>query len=597
MPAAGLRPPTPGCSLMDMITESLLDQFSKEQELTLPKDQRFEHFAAYITVRRQHGETFDTDDVVTGKGGDTGIDGFAALVNGNLVTTVDDLDEIAESAAYLDVVFVFVQAVQTSSFDGMKIGNFGYGVLDFFSYAPKLKRNDKIDDAAVLMRAIYKRAAKFKRGNPACKLYYVTTGKWEDDANLVARKDTVIADLAATNLFSAVDFYPVGATGIQKLYAQAKNAIARDFTFQNRTVVPVIAGVKDAYLGLIPATEALKILTDDDGEIIKSIFYDNVRDWQDFNAVNDEIRKTLKSADASRFVLMNNGITIIARHLQPTGNTFHIEDFQIVNGCQTSHVLFEVAREQTINDAVMIPLRLISTQDEEVTNAIIRATNRQTEVKAEQFFAITEFPRRLEAFFKAFPSEAKRLYYERRSRQYDSLSIEKTRIVTQANLTRAFAAIFLSDPHSVTRSYKLIRAKIGDEIFGANHKLDPYYVAAYALYKLEYLFRNHKLDARYKPARYHILFAVRLLINPAPLAPMNSNSIEKYSESLEAVLWDGAKADEVFSNAVAAIDQASGGTLNRDAIRTVAFTAEVMKACGVTKPGSPAHKVEGNPLE
>jgi hypothetical protein len=38
--------------------------------------------------------------------------------------------------------------------------------------------------------------------------------------------------------------------------------------------------------------------------------------------------------------LMNNGVTIIARHLQPTGNRFHIEDFQIVNGCQTSLCCF-----------------------------------------------------------------------------------------------------------------------------------------------------------------------------------------------------------------------------------------------------------------
>ena len=164
---------------MDMITDALLAEFSKEQELAgLPKDQRFEHFAAYITVRRQHGETFSTGDVVTGKGGDTGIDAFAAIVNGTLVPNVDELEEVAESSAHLDVAFVFVQAAQSPSFDVAKIGNFGYGVLDFFADAPKLKRNDSIEDAAALMRAIYGRAAQFKRGNPSCKLYYVTTGKW-----------------------------------------------------------------------------------------------------------------------------------------------------------------------------------------------------------------------------------------------------------------------------------------------------------------------------------------------------------------------------------------------------------------------------------
>src|SRR5437879_6520615 len=57
---------------MDMITESLLAEFSKEQELmSYDKDDRFEHFAAFITVRRHHSETFDTSELVIGKGDDT----------------------------------------------------------------------------------------------------------------------------------------------------------------------------------------------------------------------------------------------------------------------------------------------------------------------------------------------------------------------------------------------------------------------------------------------------------------------------------------------------------------------------------------------
>ena len=48
---------------MDMNTESLLEEFSKEQEsMSLKTDQRFEHFASCIAVRRQHTGTFDTDE-------------------------------------------------------------------------------------------------------------------------------------------------------------------------------------------------------------------------------------------------------------------------------------------------------------------------------------------------------------------------------------------------------------------------------------------------------------------------------------------------------------------------------------------------------
>ena len=60
--------------------------------------------------------------------------------------------------------------------------------------------------------------------------------------------------------------------------------------------------------------------------------------------------------------------------------------------------------------------------------------------------------------------------------------------------------MFLGEPHTVARSYKTIRSKLGDEIFRKNHQLMPYYVAAFALYKLEYLFRSRKDSGRYKVA-------------------------------------------------------------------------------------------------
>ena len=153
----------------------------------------------------------------------------------------------------------------------------------------------------------------------------------------------------------------------------------------------------------------------------KRQFYDNVRDWQDFNAVNSEMRGTLDDATSrSRFALMNNGVTIIAKTLRATANRFYIEDYQIVNGCQTSHVLFD--RKEALDSTVMVPLRLIATKDDDVIASIIVATNRQTEVREEQLLALSSFQKKLEAFFSSF-DEAQRLYYERRSRQYHSVCL------------------------------------------------------------------------------------------------------------------------------------------------------------------------------
>jgi hypothetical protein len=384
---------------MDRITESLLSEFSTEHDLChLPEDQRFEHFAGFITVRRQHAETFDTAEIVTGSGGDTGIDAIAILVNGILISDTEAFEEHASRSSSLDVQFIFVQAERSSSFESAKIGQFQFGVLDFFKDKPALVQNAAVKEAATVMSSIYDKSSKFKRGNPVCRLFYVTTGRWQNDQVLEARRAAAVADLQATGLFREVEFQCIGADGVQKLYSQTKNAISREFLFNERTVVPEIAGVSEAYLGFVSAPIFLSIVTDENKEIVKSLFYDNVRDWENYNPVNDEIRETLESPHKARFVLMNNGVTIIARTIRPTGNRFYIEDFQIVNGCQTSHVLAD--QKAHTDESVMIPLRLIGTQDEDVIRSIIHATNRQTEVRPEQFFALTDFAKKLELFFQ-----------------------------------------------------------------------------------------------------------------------------------------------------------------------------------------------------
>jgi len=559
---------------MDRITESLLDEFSKEHDISgLAQDKRFEHFASYVTVRRQYSETFDTEEIVTGAGGDIGIDAIAIIVNGSLVTDLDSLKEITAESDHLDVMFLFVQASRSAGFETTKIGNFSFGVVDFFSAQPKLPRNGAVKEAAAIMTTIYANSGKFKRGNPSCRLYYVTTGRWTGEAALEARRKAAEDDLRNTILFRDVEFSCVGADGIQRLYSQTKNAIAREFTFSNRTVAPEIAGVTQAYLGFISALEFISIIRDEDGDIIHSIFYDNVRDWQGENAVNTEIGGTLTSDHKSRFALMNNGVTVIARNLQLTGNKFHIEDFQIVNGCQTSHVLFN--QRDHVDSAVMIPIRLISTQDEGVVESIIRATNRQTEVRAEQFFAVTEFAKQLEAFFQTF-ANGRKLFYERRSRQYDRLDIERTRIVTPRNMIRAFASMFLNEPHRTTRNYARLLDRVGTDIFAQGHRPEPYYVAAFTLYKLEFLFRTSRLDPKYKPSRYHVLLAARLLANPVPMPKMNAHDMEKYCKAITDILWDADGADKLLAKAAAAVETAAGGDLSGDNVRTQKFTEELV---------------------
>jgi hypothetical protein len=383
-------------SPMDRITKSLLEDFCREHELTgLSEDKQFEHFAAFLCMSRYLSEAFDTSEIVVGAGGDTALDSIGIVVNGALVTERDAIEDMAKRNNYLEVEFIFVQAERSSAFETAKIGQVGFGVKDFFSEDPQLVRNDLVTEAAKISGEIYRRSGLFKKGRPSCRIYYVTTGKWTGDRNLEARRQGTIEDLSNENIFNEVEFIPVGADLIQKWDQETKNAISRDFNFERRTVMPEIPGVKEAYLGILPGSEFLRLVQDESGAIIRSIFYDNVRDWQDYsNPVNRGIRQTMEDSSLrTRFALMNNGITIIAKSLRATGNRITVDDYQIVNGCQTSHVLHD--QRAVVDDTVMVPIRVIATQDEDVIASIIKATNRQTYVDEEQLLALSDFQKKL----------------------------------------------------------------------------------------------------------------------------------------------------------------------------------------------------------
>lgn len=577
---------------MDRITERYLAEFSAEHDMgDLDEAKRFEHLSCFAIVKQHHNIHFDTEDVVTGdgaynhngndgNGSDTGIDGIAILVNGSLITDVESLTQYSIETASLDVQFIFIQTERSPNFSAAKIGTFGTGVMDFFSEKPRLGRNSKVAAAAEIQAAIYEMSPKFDRGNPSCKLYYVTNGKWQDDSTLQARIEIAKDDLKNTVLFSTVDYVPIDAAKLQVLYRQTRNAVSKTFNFPNKIPVGDVSGVKDAYIGFLPSTEFVKVITRDSGEMLPGLFDSNVRDWYGYNEVNKEILSTLKSNANDMFVLMNNGITLIARKLVPSGNRLTIADFQIVNGCQTSHVLFD--NRHLLTDKVMVPVRIISTEDEGIIESIVRATNRQTEVKDEQFFALQEFPKQLEQYFQSFEDPSKRLYYERRTCQYDRMpAIEKTRVITEANVVRSFASIFLDEAHRTTRNYKSIRDKVSKEIFAKGHKIEPYYLAALMFYRLDTLFRGRKLEAKYKPARFHIMMAAHILANPGPAPKMHANAMEAYCNALLIKLWDQAESEKLLLEAADIVSKAAQNDFQRDNIRTEPFTKKVKMALAV----------------
>ena len=168
------------------------------------------------------------------------------------------------------------------------------------------------------------------------------------------------------------------------------------------------------------------------GDIRSALFHENVRAFQGYDAdstgnkigVNAEIRHTLRD-DATRpdFPVLNNGITIVARNLSVVGDQFTMHDFQIVNGCQTSYVLFD--EQARLTPDTYVTLRIIGARDEGLISRIVKATNRQINLSRDELSVRDEAHKLIERFFSAQP-DPRKLYYERRPKQYVTKPIERT---------------------------------------------------------------------------------------------------------------------------------------------------------------------------
>lgn len=537
---------------MDRIIQSYMESFLKSQQIE-EKDQskQFEMFAAYCAVEQQYTETYNLSDIVIGDGGDCGIDAIAIIVNGTMINSKEEIDDILEINKKLsEISFIFVQAKTTSGFDYGEMGTFGAGVKDFFSDKPQMVRNDAINEKSEIVEYIFSKATYIKQ-MPVCYLYYITTGKWINDQNCVSRINIAKNDLDDMSIFSEVHYVPVGSDMLQKYYRNTIDVVETEIDFPDKILLPDIPEVTQSYLGFIGYEEYLKLIVGDNGEIRKSVFYDNVRDYQGENDVNNEMAETVKK-ESDKFILFNNGVTIICKKLTNLRTKCTLTDYQIVNGCQTSHVLYK--NKEIIEQGLQIPIKLIETSDDETVNKIIKATNRQTQVTNEQLIALNEFHRKLEAFYSTF-SGTSRLYYERRSKQYNyGVDIEKVRIVSISNQIKSVASMFYDKPHLASRFYGRLLSSI-DGIFNDDHQLLPYYTCTYTLFRLDYLFRSKVLPAQYRKFRYFILMLIKYDLAEEKIPEMNANKMNKLCEKILKLVNDNEQLINEVSKVIKLIDK------------------------------------------
>jgi len=536
---------------MDRITRSYLNDFKSDNKIDEDDDARlFEHMVNYTIAERYAEESYEIESLNVGGGGTIGIDGFIILLNHQVIQNEDELNDFIDQHKKCSAIVVFIQTKTSPKFELKEIGNFEFAIQDFISEKQKLKWSDTAKPSIKMLNRLIERTSEL-RDNPACYMFYVTLGKNGNDQNIEVKRESIEKTIGDEGIFSSVKFELFGASEIQSEYKKIGQSHEVTINFESKIVLPELGGVDESYIGIVDASTIVKMMTNESGGILSSIFYDNVRDYQGSNNVNIEISNTLSSEGKDAFVILNNGITVVAEKLSVTRNLMTISNYQIINGCQTSHVLFE--NRNILTNDVKVPLKLIVSSDQDLISKVIRSTNRQTEVKEQDLIAYTNFQKKLEDYYASFP-EPCRLYYERRSKQYKNKGIDHKKIVDKTMQIKAVASMFFNKPDMATRYFGALFNEFKDSLFKDGHEMEPYYTATYSMFKIECLFKKGVINNKYRKIKYHILMMLRHELNPQKCFPFESKKSKQYCENILLYVNDEIKFLDTINRVISKID-------------------------------------------
>lgn len=549
--------------MKDRIINSYITKFVNDNKLdkkSSKESEIFEAFSTYYVVSKLMDGYFEYDDIdgmLVGDANDTGIDAIGIIINGEFFDSLDVLKDFFSNNinkyGEFTVKIVFIQAKKSPKFSSASIRSFGDGIVDILRSEPKLIQNAQIKEKWSMINEIIQHADLFK--SIQGRAYYVTTGDYIEDKNLATAINNVKKSIKGENIFSEFTFLPVDNQKLQKYYRESNIKVKEDINFPNKVTLPEIKGIQQGWYGYLSETEFLKLIEDENHDLRRSLFFDNVRDFIGDNTdANIDIDRTLKSNEPENMVILNNGITIIAQDVKLISTRLILKNYQIVNGCQTSYVIYnnrDIAKKD-----IYIPVKIIITTDKKISDKITVANNRQNAVKDEELLALTEFQRRLEEFFKTYDGE-KRLYYERRSNQYHDSNTVKVKIVSVLTSLRCYSSMFLGIPHIASRWIGRLYKKYSSSVFNEKNSLKAFYTSSFALYKYLFFVRNNVIDKTCRKFKYHILMMMRFyLIDINNIRKDKSMSeIDKECDIINKVLWSKGECKNVMLKMVEIIKE------------------------------------------
>lgn len=408
----------------------ILDKTLEQQKAELAPDisaaRFFEIFTAGQILKDYDLSYEEIVSGIVGDGGNGGVDSLYLFLNGELVQDDTDFSGIRKN---LSIELVIIQAKTSPGFSEAAIDRlkaFTEDLLDLSKDVSSLRSVYNGDVLAIInrFRTMYEAlAARF----PALTVFYCYASKGDVPHPNVVRKAEALKGVVAS-LFSSANtrFEFLGAGELLDLARRAPRATYSLNLAEN----PISSSGAVAFVCLVSLRDYFAFITDESGNLVRSIFESNVRDYQGTTEVNEGIQTTLRDSGGDEFWWLNNGITIIAGRATLSGKTLTVEDPQIVNGLQTSTEVFNHFKlHNTQDEKRNLLVRVVVPPAPESRDRIIKATNSQTQIPVASLRATEKIHRDIEEYLRPHG-----LYYDRRKNFYKNEGKPIERIVSIPNL-------------------------------------------------------------------------------------------------------------------------------------------------------------------
>ena len=536
------------------VIKSQLKNFAQKFSLEKKEEaELFEYFVNYNILyehdcRAFQGSTDILSFISVGSSNDMGIDGIAIKINGELLESPEHLDDLLKRRR-INVEFIFIQSKFQLKFDIGDYQKFLTGVAAFLSDNQLQPVNEKIKRFIEFKNRILFDDDLDWENNPTFRLYYVMLNEEEEYAHVKDAEAQFFENIRNINRYDILEdaISIIGSRRLKDLCDMNENEYKGKIETSSKMSLDSVDGVDNSCLVTCSADSFNHFLSTEDGLLRANLFNDNVRDYQGETSINKEIEKTIENQPES-FALLNNGITIVCDEYKENNKTLTLTNPQIVNGCQTSNVIYRMSQRKIDLKCVPVSIKIIATKNERLIAQIVRGTNKQNIVYDEAFEATKTYHKDLESFFPAVDNPiGLKFYYERRSKQYgERRDIKQKQKFSLKNLLQGYVGIFLKAPEQAYHHQFWLLHEFKKTAFKNDDSPWKYYTVAFLEYEIrEFFDENNLLYKKYKPFLYHLLMVCYLQFSQN--ISMKENKWEEYSKKIMDSVY---KNKSIFARAI-----------------------------------------------